>query len=67
MSERGEITFKGDLHTIPAGATLVLKADRPISMARMAVIREQLACALGDGHRVLVVGPEFEVHVIEKE
>lgn len=54
----GEITFKGELHTIPAGASLVLKVDRPITHEQATRIREHCTRALGAEQKVLVLGPE---------
>jgi hypothetical protein len=53
----GEIEFKGELHTIPAGAALVLKVDRELTADEAECIREQLTKALGPDHKVLVIGP----------
>ena len=53
------IEFKGELHTIPAGAALVLKVDRCITMEQAARIVEHCRRALGSEQRVLVIGPEL--------
>jgi hypothetical protein len=60
----GEIEFKGELHTIPAGAALVLKVDRMLSAEQTNRIREHCAKVFGAAHPVLVVGPEFEVTAV---
>jgi hypothetical protein len=54
-----EIKFMGELHTIPAGAGLVLKVDRPITRQQADYIAEYCRNALGADQRVFVIGPEL--------
>lgn len=56
----GEIEFKGELHTIPAGADLVLKVDRILSNQQAETLKRYAQQAL-PGRRVLVIGPELEL------
>lgn len=56
-----EIEFKGELHTIPAGAALVLRVDRVLTAAQAERIKELIAKVLGPDRKVLVLGAEFTV------
>lgn len=60
-----EITFKGELHTIPAGAGLILKVDRQITQEQADRIAQHCPNALGAGLRVLVVGPELTAEAVD--
>lgn len=61
----GEIEFKGELHTIPAGAALVLAVDRHLTREQAEKIKQHVQQAL-PGREVLVVGPGLTVSALER-
>lgn len=62
----GLITFKGELHTIPAGAALVLKVDRHMTAAQTEALLQHCRRVLGQDQRVLVVGPEVTPMALDR-
>lgn len=61
-----DITFKGDLHTIPAGAALVLKVDFLISDDQVAMLTEYVHRQLGQDQRVLVIGRDVTPMAVDQ-
>lgn len=66
MEYLGHITFKGELHTIPAGAALVLKVDRHMTAAQIEALVQHCRQALGPDQRVLVIGPEVTPMALDR-